>query len=527
MCSEQMAVMSFKHGLRPKSKLRQSLTKRPAIALKDLCARIEQYARLEDDQIPIEVASAEQTARHKTRTDQGEHRGLMVNEVDKSKSHEVVVTVFKEPIYRILEKIKREPFFVWPPKMLGYSTRRNQKLRCTYHQDKGHMTQNCKALKQHLEDLVAAGHLWDYIDQDKEVTEPGNPPQEPNIEHPPWLIINVIHGTTTQEPEEALKEEFAKAVQIQQVMSVEPASKKVRSATKPPLSTVSFTRKDLEGIQYLHTDALIITVEIGKRFDVKRVLVDQGSAVDILYYDLFRKLGLSKQHLTPAVAPLVGFNSQPEWPLGKIVLPVVAGTKTLQIEFLVINTPSPYNAILGHLWIYQMEAVPSTYHQLICFSTKHGVEQISEDQVASKHCFMAALKAKQLCNWIQTVEVAEQPVLEDVGGAPEEKMVEDLEKVLVKEHDPEKYFLIGTSLGADEKLQLLELLRENMEAFTWSAYDTPRLSPKFACHKLNINPSARPVVQKSQRSSVEHTEVVIAGVKKLLASGAIREVQYP
>ncbi|XP_028058878.1 uncharacterized protein LOC114262711 [Camellia sinensis] len=310
-------------------------------------------------------------------------------------------------------------------------------------------------------------------------------------------------------------------------MSVEPASKKVRAVSKSPFCTVSFTRKDLEGIQHPHTDALIITVGIGKRFDVKRVLVDQGSVADILYYDLFRKLGLSEQYLTPAAALLVGFNSQPEWPLGRIVLPIVARTKTLQIEFLVINTPSPYNAILGHPWIHQMEAVPSTYHQLIHFPAEHKVEQISGTHVASKHCFMAVLKAKQLCNRVQTVKVAEQPVLEDVGGAPEEKIVEDLEKVLVKEDDPEKYCLIGTSLGVDEKLQLLELLKENMEVFTWSAYDTPGLDPEFACHKLNINPSARPIVQKNQRSSVEHTEALIAEVEKLLASGAIREVQYP
>ncbi|XP_028115676.1 uncharacterized protein LOC114313495 [Camellia sinensis] len=323
VCSEQMAVLSFKHCLRSESKLRQTFTKRPATTLKDLRARIKQYARLKDDQIPIEVASAEQTAWHKKRTDREEHRGIAVNEVDKSKSHEAVVTVFKEPIYRILEKIKREPFFVWPPKMLGDPARRNQMLRCSYHQNRGHMTQNCRALKQHLEDLVAAGHFWDYIDQDKEVTEPGNPPPEPNIEHPPRLIINVIYGTATQEPEETLREEIAKAVQIQQVMSVEPVSKKV-----------------------------------------------------------------------------------------------------------------------------------------------------------------------------QTVEVAEQPVLEGVGGAPEEKIVEDLERVLVKEDDPEKYFLIG-------------------------------LDPEFACHKLNINPSARPIVQKSRRFSVEHTEGVIVEVEKLLASGAIREVQYP
>ncbi|XP_028088139.1 uncharacterized protein LOC114288747 [Camellia sinensis] len=265
VCREQMVVMSFKQGLRP-----------------------------ENDQIPIEVVSAEQTARHKKRTDRGEHRGIAVNEVDKSKFHEVVVTVFKEPIYRILEKIKREPFFVWPSKMLGDPARRNQKLRCTYHQNRGHMTQNCRALKQHLEDLVATGHLRDYIDQDKEVAELGKPLPKPNVEHPPRLIINVIHRTATQESDEALKEEIAKAAQIQRVISVEPVSKKVRTVPKSPLCTVSFTGKDLEGIQHPHTDALIITVGIGKRFDVKQVLVDQGSAADILYYDLFRKLGLSE-----------------------------------------------------------------------------------------------------------------------------------------------------------------------------------------------------------------------------------------
>ncbi|XP_028122040.1 uncharacterized protein LOC114319231 [Camellia sinensis] len=132
------------------------------------------------------------------------------------------------------------------------------------------MTQNCRALKQHLEDLMAAGHLREYIDQDKEVAELGNPPPD------------------------ALKEEIAKAAQIQRIMSVEPVSKKVRTVPKSPLCTVSFTSKDLEGIQHQHTDALIITVGIGKRFDVKRVLVDQGSTADILYYDLFRKLDLSE-----------------------------------------------------------------------------------------------------------------------------------------------------------------------------------------------------------------------------------------
>ncbi|XP_028070548.1 uncharacterized protein LOC114273005 [Camellia sinensis] len=53
------------------------------------------------------------------------------------------------------------------------------------------------------------------------------------------------------------------------------------------------------------------------------------------------------------------------------------------------------------------------------------------------------------------------------------------------------------------------------------------LDPKFACHKLNVNPSARPVIQKSRRFSIQHTKVVIAEMDKLLIAGAIREVQYP
>ncbi|XP_028078611.1 uncharacterized protein LOC114280442 [Camellia sinensis] len=209
VCSEQMVVMSFKQGLRLESKLRQPLTNHPATVLKDLRVRIEQYARLEDDQIPIKVASAEQKTRgNKRRTVQGKPRGITINEVDKSKSHEVVVTVFKEPIYRIIEKIKRESFFTWPPKMLGDPARHNQKLKCTYH----YMTQNCKALKQHLEDLVAVGHLQDYIDSDKVVTEQGNPLPESNVNYPPRLVINVIHGTTSHEREETLHEEVVKTV---------------------------------------------------------------------------------------------------------------------------------------------------------------------------------------------------------------------------------------------------------------------------------------------------------------------------
>ena len=48
--------------------------------------------------------------------------------------------VFREPVHKVLEKIRNEPFFKWPNKMAGYSVKRNQSLYCQYHQDHGHTT---------------------------------------------------------------------------------------------------------------------------------------------------------------------------------------------------------------------------------------------------------------------------------------------------------------------------------------------------------------------------------------------------
>ena len=75
---------------------------------------------------------------------------------------EVNVT-FKEPVHRILDQIKHEPYFRWPKKMGGDPSRRNQNLYCTYHRDKGHTIKQCRVLKDHLGQLVKAGHLKKFV----------------------------------------------------------------------------------------------------------------------------------------------------------------------------------------------------------------------------------------------------------------------------------------------------------------------------------------------------------------------------
>ena len=76
---------------------------------------------------------------------------------------EGVNLTFKESVYKILERIKNEPYFQWLNKMGGDLARKNQSLYRTYHREKGHTKEQCRVLKDHLEQLVKASNLKEYL----------------------------------------------------------------------------------------------------------------------------------------------------------------------------------------------------------------------------------------------------------------------------------------------------------------------------------------------------------------------------
>ena len=77
--------------------------------------------------------------------------------------------------------------------------------------------------------------------------------------------------------------------------------------------TLSFFDKDRVWTLQPHDDAPVVTFRIGG-YDVKKVLVDQGSNTEIMYHDLFKGLKLKSEDLTCYDSPLIGFD-------GKIVFP--------------------------------------------------------------------------------------------------------------------------------------------------------------------------------------------------------------
>ena len=78
---------------------------------------------------------------------------------------------------------------------------------------------------------------------------------------------------------------------------------------------LSFSDEDkLETIQP-HDDALVVTLRIGG-YDVKKVMIDQGSAAEIMYPDLYKGLGLKLENFTAYSSPLVSFEDKMVVPKG-------------------------------------------------------------------------------------------------------------------------------------------------------------------------------------------------------------------
>ena len=214
---------------------------------------------------------------------------------------------FKEPMHKIVDQIKNEPFFRWSNKMGRDPSRRNQNLYCTYHRDKGHTTKQCQVLKDHLGQLVKARYLKEFV-VDSENRDTGQGAQQRENPLPPPLgVIEVIHAmlrSTTMTRKGELT-----VVLVENYSDEQPLKKKMEFAQEP----LAFDDDDLKGTIQPHNDALVVTAQISG-FLVKKVMIDQGSGVDVMCLDLFKGLRLKKEDLSKYDTPLVGFD-------GRVVIP--------------------------------------------------------------------------------------------------------------------------------------------------------------------------------------------------------------
>ena len=77
-----------------------------------------------------------------------------------------------------------------------------------------------------------------------------------------------------------------------------------------------------------------------------------------------------------------------------------------------------------------------------------------------------------------------------------------------------------------EREELIEFLKMNIDVFAWNAYEAPGVDPKFICHHLKANPLVTPRKQPLRCPSKEHAEAVQEKLTRLKQAGAIKKVFF-
>ncbi|GFY91031.1 hypothetical protein Acr_07g0012270 [Actinidia rufa] len=212
--------------------------------------------------------------------------------------------------------------------------------------------------------------------------------------------------------------------------------------------------------------------------------------------------GVPLDKLHPFHTPLIGFRRKYDTPLGWINLPITLGTEphqtTVWQDFIVVDCPSPYNAILGRPTLGGIKAITSTYH----------LKNMGDDT--------EVLRGEM-----------EQLTLADPRETNNTKPVEEIVPISIHPDYPDRHIMIGTELTSELRFTLINFLKENSDVFAWSQRDVSGIDPEIAMHKLFTDPKHSPVRQKRRKFTPERLRVIEDEVNKLIRANVIREAHYP
>ncbi|XP_068475022.1 uncharacterized protein [Phaseolus vulgaris] len=219
---------------------------------------------------------------------------------------------------------------------------------CEFHEAFGHHINNCLALGYQLDELVKKGFLKDYLAGCTVTPDVATPEEGQAHEVPTHGEVYTISGDFSGAgPTPSQRKKYVRSVNlVAEEFSDDPWE-----------SDLVFTRAGLR-------DVVISVVTTGRK--VHRVLVDQGSSADVMFWSTFNKLQLSPDLLRLYTGCLYGFADNPVEVRGYLELRTTftdgVASRTKGIRYLVVNANSAYNILLGRPALNRLRAVSSTHH---------------------------------------------------------------------------------------------------------------------------------------------------------------------
>ncbi|XP_071902705.1 uncharacterized protein [Coffea arabica] len=476
---DKVVMAAFINGLR-KQKLYTELVERPPKSVREMLDRAHEKANAEE-------ANRLKSAQEKLRDDKrrkgadqvearpGQGRKSAYDRLPRSRpmGGDKSWTGLTAPRARVLAVMEQEGLSRPPRPLAGDKSRRDQGLYCAYHRDVGHDTEDCRHLKKDIEKLIKRGHLGQFVREERADQQRGRPRSER-----PSYLRDRPQGPRGRTPEQEIQN-LAGVINTIAGGPTGGDSHTARRHNRPPPTGESSAKrlKMYEEIIYGPEDtvplasnnheAIVIEV-ITCNFKVKKVYIDNGSAIDVLYYKTFKELQLEDRQLMPVRTPVDRFCSMK-------------------------------------------------------FPTSAGVAEVLGDPEVARACYIATLKGKEKLV-AQTICLESWEPLEK-GERLETD--EGLAELPVQPDRPEHTVKVGTCLGELVRSSLESLLEEYTEIFAWSADDMPGIPTELAVHRLHVDPNVRPVKQKKRNFAPERNEVVKSEVGKLLEAKIVKEVYYP
>jgi hypothetical protein len=263
-----------------------------------------------------------------------------------------------------------------------------------------------------------------------------------------------------------------------------------------------------------------------KGFLVHNVLVDTGSAADIIFAKAFRQMQEPEDKIHDATHPLCGFEGWQIVALGKITMLVTFGyvhnTRIEQVVFDIVDMEYRYNAIIGRGTLNAFEAILHPAYLCMKIPSDQGPIAVHGSQEVARRAEGSWTDSKAIHN-IDGVEACQQYKHKREKAAS----VDQLKPMLLYEDIADQRVLLGSQLSDEQEKTLIRFLFNNKDVFAWTSNDLCGVNRDVIEHSLNVDPSFRPRKQRLRKVSDDKAEGARNEVKRLLSAGVIREVTYP
>ncbi|KAJ9556882.1 hypothetical protein OSB04_011496 [Centaurea solstitialis] len=301
-----------------------------------------------------------------------------------------------------------------------------------------------------------------------------------------------------------------------------------------------------EGIAFLNAECSAILSDTPKKGDPGsftipcyfgksiscRALADLGASINLMPLSFYQKLGLGDLKNTRMTIQLA--DRSIKYPVGIAEDVLVQVDKFVFLaDFVILDIKDEVKAplILGRPFLNTANAIISVAERRLRLGIGEDRFTFSIDQAMSKGF---------------SIEHENRVIPQEEGGDEFEEIKQE-DKVRVKtslEEPPdlelkdlpehlEYQFLEGTNslpviisslLKPDEKERLLAILKTHKKALAWKISDILGISPSFCTHKILMEDSFKPCVQKQRRLNPKMQEVVKKEVIKLLDTGIIYHI---